>query len=329
MNTSKIYYLIDTFKLVCAILILFMHTYNRDGGEIGAWFLNVLSSIGVPFFFIASGFFYTKGLIRHNKTNTTKEYFTKYFKRVSLMYIAWTILTLPIAYLIIERAHGDYSTFLKFIYLIRLILFTGSIGIYWYVLALVYNSIILYFAFKKKLKYSLFIGSFILWIIGCVYNSPFNNGNMFFESIHIVFGSERNFLNVGLFYMAIGYLFAQHEEKIHFKLRWIIVAFLVSILLRTLEVEYYHTHTLQALQATLLFLIGINISFKPKYYSTSIRELSTAIYLQHFPFILLFDFYLQKGTRLDFTITLLFCIIMFFVIKRILPHKFYKTLYGG
>ena len=245
------------------------------------------------------------------------------------MYIAWTILTLPIAYLIIERAHGDYSTFLKFVYLIRLILFTGSIGIYWYVLALVYNSIILYFGYIKKLNYPLLIVAFILWMIGCVYNSPYNNGNMFFESIHIVFGSERNFLNVGLFYMTIGYLFAQHEEKIHFKLQWIIAAFLVSILLRTLEVEYCHTHTLQALQAILLFLIGINISFKPKYYSTSIRELSTAIYLQHFPFILLFDFYLQKGTRLDFTITLLFCIIMFFVIKRILPHKFYKTLYGG
>lgn len=57
---TKIFYGIDVFKLVCAILIVFMHTYCRDYGKAGAWFVDAICNIGVPFFFIASGFFLLK-----------------------------------------------------------------------------------------------------------------------------------------------------------------------------------------------------------------------------------------------------------------------------
>lgn len=214
---SQNYYSIDLFKFFCAFLIVFMHSHCRDLGDSGTWIVDVICQIGVPFFFIASGFFYTKGLLR-NKTDE-KTYFCKYFRRVSYMYIAWSIITLPIAYIIIERAHGDYPTFLKWIYLFRLFFFTGSIGIYWYVLALVYNSAIIYYAHQKKWIPTLSIIAVLFWIIGIIYNSPYNNGNLFFESIHVIFGSERNFLHVGLFYMCIGYCFAKYEHRFKFSLK--------------------------------------------------------------------------------------------------------------
>ena len=327
---TKKYFSIDLFKFICAFLIVFMHTYCRDLGKAGAWIVDVISNIGVPFFFITSGFFYTKGILR-NKTEE-KEYFLKYFTRVSWMYIAWSVITLPIAFLIIERAHGDYPIYLKFIYLIRLFFFTGSIGIYWYVLALVYNSAIIYYAHKKKSVSTLFFFAILFWIIGVIYNSPYNNGNLFFESIHVIFGSERNFLHVGLFYMCIGYFFAKYESKFQMNLSGLVFGFIISIVLRSLEVEYLHTNTLQALEATLLFLIAININqdtFKLKSYSIQMRQLSTAIYLEHFPFILLFDFYLKKGTVIDFSMAILFSIVCYYILKRFLPKKALGILYGG
>ena len=329
-KNKSIYYSIDLTKIFCAILIVFMHTYSQDLGNTGTWIVDVICNIGVPFFFIASGFFYTKGLMRNEKEE--RKYFSKYFTRVSWMYLAWSIITLPIAYIIIQRAHGDYPTFLKFIYLLRLFFFTGSIGIYWYVLALIYNSAIIYYAHKKKFIPLLFVISTIFWIIGTIYNSPYNNGSLFFESIHIIFGSERNFLHVGLFYMCIGYLMAKYENLLKMNVHYLMIAFMGSIFLRSLEVQYLHTNMLQALEAILLFLVAININqetFKLQKYSLQIRQLSTAIYLEHFPFILLFDFYLREGTAIDFTMAILFCIVFYFFMKRILPTKWFGVLYGG
>lgn len=269
-----IYPYLDIFKFICALMIVFIHAYCHDLGKFGEWINSVICNIGVPFFFITSGFFYAKGLQR-NKNNENK-YFFKYFKRVLFMYIVWSIITLPIAYIIIQRAHADYSLHLKFIYLIRLFLFTGSIGIYWYVLALIYNSAIIYFSHKKKAISLLFFTSILFWIIGVFYNSPYNNGNLLFKSIHFIFGSERTFLHVGLLYMCLGYLFAKYEHKIQIKTSLLIIGFIGSIILRTLEVKYLHTNTLQALEAILLFIIAIrerererenlqNVSIKYRY----------------------------------------------------------------
>ena len=218
---------------------------------------------------------------------------------------------------------------MKSAYFIRLIVFTGSIGIYWYILALIYNCVIIYYAHKMKADVLLIITAIAFWIIGCIYNSPYNNGNLLFESIHVIFGSERNFLNVGLLYMTIGYLFAKNEQKIQFNTYWLIIAFIVAIGCRTAEIEYIKTNIFQAIEAILLFLIGINSSFKLRNQTNEVRELSTAIYLEHFPFILLFDFYLKKGTVLDFSATLIFSFIFYWIIKKTLPQKYYKIMYGG
>ncbi len=132
--------------------------------------------------------------------------------------------------------------------------------------------------------------------------------------------------------MCIGYFFAKYESKFQMNLLGLIFGFIISIVLRSLEVKYLHTNTLQALEATLLFLIAININqdtFKLKSYSIQMRQLSTAIYLEHFPFILLFDFYLRRGTVIDFSMAILFSITCYYVLNRFLPKKTLGILYGG
>ena len=53
----------NVMKFVCALLVVFLHTYNHDWGLVGEWVHTNLSPIGVPFFFIVSGFFYSKRLL--------------------------------------------------------------------------------------------------------------------------------------------------------------------------------------------------------------------------------------------------------------------------
>ena len=193
---------------------------------------------------------------------------------------------------------------------------------------MIYNSLIIYLVFKYKKDLLLYIVSILLFFIGVIYNSPYNNGNFVFESIHVVFGSERNFLNVGLLYMSIGYFFAKHELK--YNSFAILALIILAISLRTLEFKYIHTNLGQAFIAVFLFLYSLNFYKESlKKASKTFRELSTAIYLEQFPFILLFDFYLKKGTALDFSLTIMFCLTIYYVLKKNLSKRYISIIYGS
>jgi len=51
-KNGDVYVGVDVMKFVCALLIVFLHTYNYDLGQCGDWTRVNLSSVGVPFFFI-------------------------------------------------------------------------------------------------------------------------------------------------------------------------------------------------------------------------------------------------------------------------------------
>lgn len=318
---NKTYIGIDICKLICAILIVYMHCYCYEPGW--SWIKSCLSSIGVPFFFIASGFFYAKGL---RKTETPKSYLTKYLSRIVIMYLAWTILTLPVAWYNISIAHADYNTLLKVVYLLRCLFLTGSIGIYWYLLALFYNSIIIYYSFTHNKQSLLFIVSVIFFSIGILYDGGYLIDSFLGNFIHIVIGSERNFLNVGLFYMCIGYYISSHEIKNHIVY---IPLLILSIIVSELLLPYTNLHFMHAFSAFIFFLIALNLKISLKdTTSLTIRKMSTAIYLGHFPFILVFDYYLKRGTLIDVCAALTFSILLWGIISFLFPDKYTKYLYG-
>lgn len=325
MNEKRIISGLDFFKLIGAFLIVYLHTYNRDCGLTGNWFLHVIASIGVPFFFIVSGFFYGKGLQR---TNFSIDYFKRYFHRILVMYIAWTLITLPVSWLCVVRGHPEFSLNFKIVYLFRMIFLSGSCGVYWYVLSLLYGSAIIYFFMKRRLSKLLFVISVILFAVGVWYDSPYNNHNVLLQGIHVVLGSERNVLNVGLFYMCIGYFFATREVKI--KPLYLILLFIGFAVLRTYEIRLLHINCLQAILAIILFLYALNCHIKiSDENSIMMRKLSTVMYLVHYPFILLFDFYLRRGSIIDIPVAICVCLIAYLIITKGLPQKCQKVLIGS
>ena len=83
---KKIYYGVDFFKLVCALLIVLMHSNCRDltypgyRPFVATWLIYWLPNLSVPFFFIASGFFFTKGLQRN--ADDQWHYLRRYLMRI-------------------------------------------------------------------------------------------------------------------------------------------------------------------------------------------------------------------------------------------------------
>ena len=310
-------------KFLCALLVVYIHTYCFEPGW--GWIKEVLSSVGVPFFFIVSGFFLGKGL---RKSESPKDYLVAYNRRLIPMYLGWTLLTLPVAWMNLCYVHSDFPWWWTCAHILRCFVFTGSLGIYWYVLSLIYNSVIIYYCERKGLLKWLFAISIPFFVLGVLYEAGTLANTPLGDFIHVVIGSERNFLNVGLIYMCIGYLFSRVKR---WKGKWLWLVCLSGILL----LEYYQLaclpyRFLQMPAAVLLFLFGVqwqpNISDN---LSKTLRKWSTVIYLSHFPFILVFDFYLKRGTLIDYPMAIAFSLVSYYLLIKILPERISRMLYGA
>lgn len=330
---NRIWYGLDLFKFVAALLIVFRHTYNSDWGFAGTWINQVLTIACVPFFFLVSGFLLRQGIeksLTRGGEDEERLWFRKYLSRLIKMYGVWTLLTLPIAFLIVNRGHPEYGLGMKILYHFRLFFFTGSIGYLWYILTLIISAIIIRRFFKKqKTSWLLFIAS-LLYLWGCAYDSPLNKQQSYFEILHVVFGSTRNFLNIGLFYMSIGFMFPAPEDS-----SWprrnksiSILCLFVSIVIRTLETLYLKTPCTIAFVAISTLFVAFSFDFLfISRISEDLRKLSVAIYLLHCPFILSFDFYLRRGTLIDFPLALAFSLVAYYLLTRLIP-TYSEVLFG-
>ena len=309
-------------KFLCALLIVFLHAYCHDWGMAGDWFHDVITPVAVPFFFIVSGFFFGHGLQKGDSFAYTK----KYSWRIFVMYAFWSIITLPVAQICIQNSYPDASLLFQLAYHFRLFLLTGSIGIYWYLLSLIICSWIIYVADKRKIIPIVFALSILFFVIGVIYDSPWTKGRVWAKLIHIIWGSERNFWNVGLIYMLIGYYISKHSVPERLGL-WT-AGLLISIILKTVEWKYFSFHAFQLPMAVLLFMICKSLELEQlANYSLKLRKYSTALYLGHFPILLLFDFYLSRSTIIDYSVISILSLTLYFMVCCF-PKQWQRVIYG-
>ncbi len=286
------------------------------------WFHDVITQVAVPFFFIVSGFFFGNGL----QKGDSKTYTKSNFLRILRMYVFWSIITLPVAQICILNRYPDPSLLFQFAYNVRLFLLTGSIGIYWYLLSLLLCSWIIYFADKWKITSFCFCLSVFSFAVGVIYDTPMSKGTSWGEFIHVIWGSERNFLNVGLVYMLIGYFYSTRSEKGNLGI-WV-AGLLASIILKTIEWKYFFFHVFQLPMAIFLFFICKNSKMDWMVISSlKLRKYSTALYLGHFPLLLIFDFHLLKGTLIVFFVISMLSLILYFIVCHF-PKQWQQVIYG-
>ena len=322
-SQTKVYKSLDIAKLLCACLIIFIHTYCFEPW--GILIKNIICPLAVPFFFITSGFFLEKGM----QNNDKKEYTKHYFRRIFALYSIWTLLTLPISWMTISRGHPDYSVALRIIYLIREFLFSGSLGIYWFLLCILYGCVIIYWLDKRHvLKWGMLV-ALALFVWGIILNCGIGWDTLPGRMIHVIFGSTRNPFNEGIFYMLIGL----GISRTGFRLSPYIsgIGMILSIIIAYILFMHTRIQIMQLFIALFFFLLVLDIdmsSIISDKASLTARRLSTALYLIQFPFILVFDFYLQRSTLVDYSATLAFCLVTYTLCSLLLPKKVNKLLYG-
>lgn len=151
---------VDLAKFIFAFSVIHIHA---GGGTVRqpilASIINSFDSLAVPFFFIASGYFFFNRIGEMENEPRKREYASKYLLKTLKIYFIWSVVLLPSR--IILSKSGVLSTFFKWI---RTFLFIGDAQL-WYLNALLIGLILI--LILRKLK----INDFWIMLIATVFFS--------------------------------------------------------------------------------------------------------------------------------------------------------------
>lgn len=301
---KTVYTGLDVCKLIAAILVVLLHTIETtDFFACGVKF--VATRFAVPFFFITSGYFFSKGL---DNAEDKRDYFLKYEKNLIFAYVIWAIVIYsPVTITTYFKKYPDASTLEIILLLIRRIFIIGP-GPYWYMMALMCSIVFLYFCYikgwDKLLVAAMVVGSALEITYACFRGVL--SGIAVFRGIHqliyTVYSWEFNFFMFGIPFTGIGYFIRKRQYQMDG--RRAICIFGIATVFRVIEYNFpllipnasfwenNETSFAFAVQAVAFFLFAKE--WKPtiaEERSLAIRQLSSFIYFAHA--ILLYDIFDQ------------------------------------
>ena len=164
----KRYPLIDIAKLYCAVLVVLIHALEiPDGHYWGNLFKSSLSSQAVPFFFIASGFFFKK---KWDEVQDKKQFTLGYAKLLLAFYMIWVLISSPEIIYQYASKYPDGSLFYIAALVFRRVFLAGY-GVFWYLLVAAESSLIIGVLLVKKRKRFLYILAGVGLLLDLVYKN--------------------------------------------------------------------------------------------------------------------------------------------------------------
>lgn len=282
------FYRVDYIKLICSFLVVMIHCLQVPAGhKFSELIVKCFSQQAVPYFFIASGFFFA---LKADKDNSNKYVLDRVLYLLK-SYLIWVLIWSPMIVYRYLKIYKGSSVFYIAMIIFRRVFFAGE-GVYWYLLVLAETFFIIYIA-KKIKKMNLLTGlSIIMFFLGLYYDYGSNNPTFskFFSIIYLIFSWSNNVLMRGLPYTLVGYYIAHgltkenHNSRKLFVFYCILCLINVSIYLMWNNKIYIFFYPAQAI---ILFLISINKNFNKGNgkYAKECRKVSTVIYLLHTLFI--------------------------------------------
>lgn len=351
LDNKPIYKGLDLFKFIAALLIVLLHTIETSN-----FYANevkfVATRFAVPFFFIVSGFFLYLGL---SKAKDKKTYILKYEKKLLLTFLFWAVLIYsPFIIKSYIESNSDQSTIRIIALLFRKMFIVGP-GPYWFILVLIITAFILYVLDRinnDMLLYGVIAFSFVCLIIYSNFRGVFSDIPIIkygFKLTDFVYSWEFNFLMYGIPFMGLGFVFAKKDAKMNVNIA--LIVFIVSTALRVFEynlanifeIPFFEDNNISLLyivQAASVFMIGKEITPKISIeQSKQLRQCSSFMYYIHV--ILLYNLldiildkkfgdviYSYKWIAPKFMVIVIFCVLLFIIIKKI-NNKHLNFLING
>lgn len=343
LSEKKEFIAVDYMKLFCALLIVGLHTSVLKSVNAEAVFLfnEVISRIGVPFFFLASGFF-AAGKFED------KAKLMQYIKRLLLLYLVYSVIYLPQMILVWKREGRAFaecvSIFLRKFFLV------GTYGQLWYFAGLALAVCLLYLWVKViKLpvaaNFTIALLLYIAGVLGCTYKTwtaslPVIRNLLL--SYYDIFETTRNGLFFGLLFVMSGYYLRIYADKIKAGKKYVIFAGVFTVLM-TAEAYFARGFVVAEGFDMTFFLFPLSIflflavcfakvSAKQLETGKKVRNISTLI----FGFHLCVDFYLTEilcirlGMAINSVVWYVLVVVSNFVLAVVIlwlsKYKYFKWL---
>lgn len=285
---KKNYALIDFARIFFALGIIGIHTDFLLQYEWGYYVHTNIFRLGVPFFFLTSGYFLSK-----KKAKGAIKDFIKRF--------LWIYLILNLFYIIISMIKVSDFTAANLLNNLWNLVTGKSLLTVWFVGALVLSAVVLmHMKTEKSLKISIVI-SLVLYFIGLLFNT-YNflligtELEFLYNFLVRNFTSNCNFIFIGYFYFAFGYYFTRSKlyKLLNNNIKTILLL-IVGLVIVYFETVFVHSHLnisqnyaffvghLIVIPCILKLLISYNLPINTKF----IRNLSTYIYYIHYAVMVL------------------------------------------
>lgn len=294
-TAAEVFPAIDILKFFFAILIMCLHGDLFDGSLYGLYFEKLVVRLAVPFFFIASGFFYGRKIYaKNNLESITKNYISR---------LAMKLLIFEPISILLNIAQSLFSTNQSVLVIllkaVQNILFYPR-GALWYIQSIIVALIILLPFIKKGREDLALIIGLLLYPFALLCNRYYflceGTAVEYVVAIYMrLFISARNGIFIGLLYVSMGVFMAKKWDLLKQRETLFFILMPAASLFYILEVVFtnqkpgmddnalYITHLV--LIPTLFLLAGSKkwSGLNNHVNTTLLRNLSTSIYLLHSP----------------------------------------------
>lgn len=306
-NNEK-YYILDILKFIMSLFIVLLHSTNTiSGSEDAISFFNeypiyyilstIISRVGVPCFFIISGFlFFNK--IKYKELKDQDFYCIKYCQRNLLYWFIASLCYIPFWLILKKGTTLTVNIFIKDFF------FWGICFHLWYLLGVVIAISVVYILYRFKIKnIYIFIISLFLYLIGLFGSSKFSflDGTILVNIIDVllkVFLTFRNGLFAGTVFIFIGKYLSEikilkmdSKKRVYHILLFVTLLFLLifDIIKSENKMSDLNLLLIPLSYVLLRLILSFNISDNMEKICNLFRKISFYIYLIH-PYIYLFLF---------------------------------------
>ena len=325
LNADK-YRFLDIMKFVMAIVVVAIHT--RPEISFNSAFIRqnfeVIYSLAVPFFFIASGFLLFRKVEFPLNADGSKR-ILGYLSRICRLYLLWTLIYLPLA------IYGFWmegipplkaaAVFLRNILLVGENYMSWPL---WYLLAVIVAVGIIYSLLKLKVSKNgvLIIGVLMALVgVGLDYCHEHSLMSPMTDIYFSLFLNTRNGIFVGFLYVALG-MFCSTLQRVPTKV--VVLFFLIGCV-----AEFMALPLANAFIVLAMFVATISLQIRTSTDTNKLRLMSSVIYFCHMIyvafFVLLCD--IASGCLL-FTIVVFASILTGLLFTSITESRFVKQFFA-
>jgi surface polysaccharide O-acyltransferase-like enzyme len=203
---------IDCFRYFCALLVVVIHAHPLAyfSKELNSISIDYFTRIAVPFFFMVSGYYFTKKIIA-NKANLKA-----YLLSILGIYAFWSVVYAVKANLSnIKKHHID----MKIVKNVLLgFLYKGTSEHLWYIPSLMLAIIVLYVFYRLKIRKVLYAYSILVFTVACLgfsYNTSIGSKIPLLNSLYASpnFTYVHRLLIFGICFATLGSFICEYEKR--------------------------------------------------------------------------------------------------------------------